>query len=52
MQGTGRKHTLVLDSGCSGYMTGRNSLLAEFESKVGPTVSFGDDKKGETLGYG
>ena len=52
MQGTWRKHTLFLDSGCSGHMTGRKSLLAEFERRAGPTVSFGDGNKGETLGYG
>ena len=33
-------------------MTGRKSLLAEFESRVSPTVFFGDGNKGETLGYG
>ena len=33
-------------------MTGRKSLLTEFERRPGPTISFGDGNKGETLGYG
>ena len=52
MHGTWRKHTLVLDNGCSGHMTRWKSLLAEFESRAGPIVSFGDGNKEETLGYG
>ena len=49
--GTVKKHTLVMDSGCSRHMTGRKSLLTEFERRSGPTVSFGDGNKGEILGY-
>ena len=30
--GTWTKYTLILDCGCSGHMTRRKSLLAEFES--------------------
>ena len=33
-------------------MTGNKSLLSEFEEKAGPTVSYGDGNKGQTLGYG
>ena len=33
-------------------MTGDLSLLTRFEEKVGPGVTFGDDIKGFTLGYG
>ena len=33
-------------------MTGDHSLLTRFEKKAGPSVSFGDDNKGYTLGYG
>ena len=40
------------DSGCSRHITGDHSLLAGFEKKVGPGVTFGDDNKGYTLGYG
>ena len=52
MQGTGRKQTLVLDSGCSGHMTGIKALLTDSVRMDGPSVSFGDGNKGETLGYG
>ena len=51
MQGTGYEHTLVLDSGCSGHMTGRKSLHAEFKRRVGSIISFEDGKKGGTLEY-
>ena len=47
-----RKEVLVMDSGCSGRMTGKKSLMSEFEKKVGPVVSFGDGNKGQTLEYG
>ena len=33
-------------------MTGDQSLLIRFEEKVGSGVTFGDDSKGYTLGYG
>ena len=33
-------------------MTGDHSLLTGFEEKAGPGVTFGDDNKGYTLGYG
>ena len=33
-------------------MTGDQSLLTRFEEKAGPGVTFGDDSKGYTLGYG
>ncbi|KAL8121454.1 hypothetical protein AgCh_018256 [Apium graveolens] len=47
-----RRNALVLDSGCSGHMTGYKSLLSEFEEKVGPSVSYGDGNLGKILGYG
>ncbi|KAK1360650.1 hypothetical protein POM88_045124 [Heracleum sosnowskyi] len=47
-----RKNVLVMDSGCSVHMTGNKALLSEYEEKVGPTVSYGDDNIGQTLGYG
>ncbi|KAK1397946.1 hypothetical protein POM88_007809 [Heracleum sosnowskyi] len=47
-----KKNVLVMDSGCSVYMTGNKALLSEYEEKVGPTVSYGDGNIGQTLGYG
>ncbi|KAL8132980.1 hypothetical protein AgCh_008446 [Apium graveolens] len=47
-----KKNTLILDSRCSGHMTGNKSLLSEFEKKAGPDVSYGDGNVGYTLGYG
>ena len=46
------RNALVLDSGCSGHMTGYKFLLSEFEEKVGPSVSYGDGNLGKILGYG
>ncbi|KAK1399686.1 hypothetical protein POM88_009549 [Heracleum sosnowskyi] len=43
--------TLILDSGCSGHMTGNKALLSDFEEKAGPKVSYGDGNIGHTLGY-
>ena len=51
MQGK-KREVLILDSGCSGHMTGNKSLLSEFEEKAGPAVSYGDGNLGQTLGYG
>ena len=51
MQGR-RKDLWYLDSGCSRHMTKDQSLLTRFEKKAGPGVTFGDDNKGYTLGYG
>ena len=42
----------ILDSGCSRHMTGEESLLTEVVKKTGPIVTFGDDSKGFTTGYG
>ena len=33
-------------------MTGDQSLLTKFEERAGPGVTFGDDSRGYTLGYG
>ena len=33
-------------------MTGDMALLSQYEEKAGPMVTFGDDSKGSTLGYG
>ncbi|KAL8095676.1 hypothetical protein AgCh_036896 [Apium graveolens] len=46
------KNILVLDSGCSGHMTGNKALLSDFVGKAGPGVSYGDGNIGKTLGYG
>ncbi|KAL8104646.1 hypothetical protein AgCh_028756 [Apium graveolens] len=46
------KNILVLDSGCSGHMTGNKALLSDFVDKAGPGVSYGHGNMGKTLGYG
>ena len=43
---------MVLDSGCSGHMTGNKALLLDFVEKAGLGVSYGDGNMGKTLGYG
>ncbi|KAK1384246.1 hypothetical protein POM88_021981 [Heracleum sosnowskyi] len=47
-----KESTLILDSGCSGHMTGNKALLSDFEEKAGPKVSYGDGNIGRTMGYG
>lgn len=47
-----KKNLWYLDSGCSRHMTGDSTLLTEFEEKAGPSITFGDDNKGYTKGYG
>ncbi|XP_063937999.1 uncharacterized protein LOC135147893 [Daucus carota subsp. sativus] len=42
----------VLDSGASRHMTGMNSLLTEVRETTGPSVTFADNSKGRTVGYG
>jgi len=42
----------VLDSGASRHMTGMNSLLTEVREATGPSVTFADNSKGRTVGYG
>ena len=41
-----------LESGCSRQMTGDSTLLKEFVEKDGPSITFGDDNKGYTMGHG
>ena len=33
-------------------MTGDSTLLTEFKERSGPSITFGDDSKGSTVGYG
>ena len=33
-------------------MTEDSTLLTQFEERVGPSITFGDDRKGYTMGYG
>ena len=33
-------------------MTGDKALLSQFEEKVGPKSTFGDDSQGFSMGYG
>ena len=47
-----KKNLWYLDSGCSRHMTGDSSLLTKLVEKVGPSITFGDDSKGCTMGYG
>ena len=42
----------IIDSGCSSHMTGDIALLSNLVEKVGHWVTFGDDSKGFTKGYG
>ena len=41
-----------MGSGCSRHMTGDSTLLNKFEERAGPSIAFGDDNKGYTMGYG
>ena len=54
LQGNERKKRVVwiIDSGCSSHMTGDRALLSNLVEKAGPWVTFGDDNKGFTKGYG
>ena len=54
MQGKVKREKVmwILDSGCSRHMTGEESLLTDVVKKAGPLVTFGDDSKGFTTGYG
>ena len=45
------KNIWYLDSGCSRHMTGDSILLTKFEERAGPSITFGDDIKGYTMGY-
>ena len=47
-----KKVIWIIDSGCSRYMTGDKALLSQFEEKAGSLVTFGDNNKGFTMGYG
>ena len=47
-----RRNLLYLDSGCSRHMTGDFTLLIKFEESAGPRITFGDDNKWYTIGYG
>ena len=42
----------IIDSGWSSHMTGDRALLSNLVEKVGPWVTFGDENKGFTKGYG
>ena len=54
LHGNERKKRVVwiIDSGCSSHMTGDRALLSNLVEKVGPWVTFGDENKGFTKGYG
>ena len=42
----------IIDSGCSSHMTGDKALLSNLVEKASPWVTFVDDNKGFTKGYG
>ena len=42
----------ILDSGCSRHMTGDRVLISNVVEKAIPMVTFGDNNKGLTQGYG
>ena len=42
----------VMDSGCSKHMTFHKELLGDFIEQAGPSVTFGDNSKGITKGFG
>ena len=42
----------IIDSGCSRHMTGDKALLSQYYEKAGPIITFGDNSKGYTVGYG
>ena len=42
----------ILDSGCSNHMIGDKAMLSQFEEKASPQITFEDDDKGFTMGYG
>ncbi|KAJ9546649.1 hypothetical protein OSB04_019192 [Centaurea solstitialis] len=44
--------TWYLDSGCSSHMTGNKSFLINYVPEKGPSVTFSDNAKGTTKGYG
>ena len=54
MQGINRHKRVmwILDSGCSRHMTRDRALLSNVVEKAGPVVTFSDDNKGFTTGYG
>ena len=54
LQGNERKKRVVwiIDSGCSSHMTGDKALLSNLVEKDDPWVTFGDDNKDFTKGYG
>ena len=42
----------ILDNECSRHMTGDRALLSNMVAKAGPVVTFEDNSKGITQGYG
>ncbi|KAI3718362.1 hypothetical protein L6452_19229 [Arctium lappa] len=51
-KGLGHQQIWYLDSGCSRHMTGNKSLLVVFVPSKGPSITFGDNSRGSTKGYG
>ena len=47
-----KKVVWILDSGCSNCMTGDKDMLPQFEEQVGSHITFEDNSKVFTMGYG
>jgi len=41
-----------MDSGCSRRMPGNKSVLTNYHEEKGPSVTFGENSKGYTRGFG
>ncbi|KAL8102461.1 hypothetical protein AgCh_027089 [Apium graveolens] len=52
LKGKVKKVIWIIDSGYSRHMSGDKALLSQFEEKVDPLVTFGDNNRGFTMGYG
>ncbi|KAI3772514.1 hypothetical protein L6452_03700 [Arctium lappa] len=48
----GHHQTWYLDSGCSRHMTHNNSIPINYVTEKGPPITFGDNSRGSTKGYG
>ena len=41
-----------MDSGCLRHMTGNKSVLSDYHDEKGPSVTFGENDKRQTRGFG
>lgn len=53
MKGKNKKQVMwIIDSGCSRHMTCDKALLSHYVEKADTIITFGDNNKGYTVGYG